>query len=235
MASSSDTIRELEKRFEAERVASNLVTLMRAYMDSREPRNLQKGLDLGLKNLDSFGSDSKFLRHLSEMFLYIQNDSTAQQHALDLAKRAVAISADAKGYVYLGYVYWSLSRHLDAIDATERALTMIPATDLGQRHEIGANLAYFLAEAGDKKYRERALTLAREAYAHDPRPSKADTFGYVLMRFSVRREELEQAEALFLEAEKSLKHENTFLRAHLEEVRRLLHKDATHHTASGNQ
>jgi len=223
------SIRELEKRFENEHTAANLVALLRAYMDSREPRNLQKGLDLGLKNLESFSTHSRFLRHLSEMFLYIQNDSSAQKLALEFATRAVATApADARSYSYLGYVYWSLGRLVEAIETAERALSMVPAEDTALQHEFGANLAYYLAETADKKNGRRALELARAAYNHDDRPSKADTLGYVLMKLSGKREDLEEAERLFHVADKALGHENAFVRTHLEEAQKLLQREITH-------
>lgn len=228
-----DAIREHETLFKSKRDEDTLTKLLRAYIESGDPKNLEKGLSLGMSYLKSFETSPNFLRRFSELLLYIENDPSSERLAVELGERSLILTPkDPISHAYMGYVYWRLGRLSEAITQTEEALKLLEVEQAGQKGEleagnerrslIRANLAYYLAETGDSKFAERAIKLARAAYETHPKPSRADTLGYVLMRFSRGKGDLSEAQRYLEEAERDLGSDNPFVRKHLEELRKLL-------------
>lgn len=197
--------------------------LLDAYVARRDSKSLNKALSLLLHNLDTFKDQPRFLARAAHLLVLVMDNPAARDLAGDLASRLITLEPDyPHWYVTAGYVYWWTGNVSAAIEVSELGLRRLATAEPTEALlDLKGNLAYYYAERGLKENAEKARSLAMEAYQAAATPSRADSLGYVLMKFPTSQDDLRKARDYFVEAKRRLEKlglTNPLVEQHLEAV-----------------
>lgn len=216
-------IRKLEAEVSRSPTPENVSELVEAYLEQREPRSLERALTLVLRNLEPYRNRPKFIYQALRVLTAIKDNTQAAKLAVELADSLIRLEPQRlRSYADAALVHWRVGNAAAAIELSEVGLRK--AADESETQillHLKGNLAYYYTERGLPQDAPRARELAEEAYRANPRASRADTLGYVLLRFARNQEDLEQAGVYFTQAKKQLQdagEENSLLDAHIKEL-----------------
>ena len=201
----AEEIKNLENVYQRERSLGSISNLIRAYVEQGDPKSLEKALGLVTRNLATFSNEPDFLDPAIEVLGLIKNNSEAARLAVELAKRLVERAPSlVKSYVNAAYLYWRIGNLSAAIELSELGLRQLGRHPAATLAFLKGNLAYYYAERGLDYDAEKALRLAHEAYEAEVTGSRADTLGYVILRFAKTKSEVQEALRYFNEAKAEL-------------------------------
>lgn len=156
------------------------------------------------KALEIFSQKSNLFTNIPEYYSLLSGYYTRVKYreAKSLAIEALqkAMNLDDKNprwYVQMGFVYWHFDEIENAIRWTKSALDLAGSfPDYGEKQVslIKNNLAFYYACVGRNK--EQAIEYAEEAYRILPNAPRADTLGYVYMKFAESMDDLVRAKNL---------------------------------------
>lgn len=151
-----------------------------------------------LEEKDKFGNNPRYYRLLAQTYMELRDVlNISKDKAIEAANKCIELeSKNSDWHRLLGFVHYWFGDIEIAIHHTEEALR-IAGEDAAKVLKSKNNLAFYYAATEDKKYKQQALTYAREICEFEESIPHLDTAGYVKMKFAENRGDLEEASNLF--------------------------------------
>lgn len=171
-----------------------------------------------LEEKNKFENDPRYHRLLAQTYMELRDIlNISKDRAIEAANKCIELeSENSDWYRLLGFVYYWFGDMEIAIHHTEEALR-IAGEDERKVIKSKNNLAFYYAATENKKYKQKALTYAKEVCEFEESISHLDTLGYVKMKFIENKDNLQEASDLFNRALQKDPTDQTIL-THLVEV-----------------